>query len=233
MPPPLTLHVARDGKTIGQFPIDTAQQCLDGRIILPTDDCWHEGMTEWKPVSEVVVKQSLPPLPPPVDPPPLSNHPHPNTPNSSVGKKTSLAQKIAIGVGILCLSCCFTCSYFFDSSSTGGPQSSVSSNSESVPNVTRSPEPKKWFQNGTLHKATMAEWNMGSFENKRATAADFLASTIWEGHLNSPADFEKLKVKAEMLVKGMDIVGQSYTEESAVTVAAFYINNTSDLGPIN
>ena len=217
MPPPLTLCVARDGKTIGQFPIDTAQQCLDGRIILPTDDCWHEGMTEWKPVSEVVVKQSLPPLPPPVDPPPLSNHPHPNTPNSSVGKKTSLAQKIAIGVGILCLSCCFTCSYFFDSSSTGGPQSSVSSNSESVPNVTRSPEPKKWFQNGTLHKATMAEWNMGSFENKRATAADF----------------EKLKVKAEMLVKGMDIVGQSYTEESAVTVAAFYINNTSDLGPIN
>ena len=118
MPSPLTLHVARDGKTIGQFPIDTAQQCLDEGIILPTDHCWHEGMTEWKPVSEVVVKKSLPPLPPPVAPPPLSNHPLPATPNSSVGKKTTLAQKIAIGVGVVCLSCCFNCSDFFDSSST-------------------------------------------------------------------------------------------------------------------
>lgn len=140
MPPPLTLHVARDGKTIGQFPIDTAQQCLDVGIILPTDYCWHEGMTEWKPVSEVVVKQSLPPLPPPVDSPPLSNHPHPNMPDTSVGKKTSLAQKIAIGVGVLCLSCCFTCSYFFDSSSTGESRSLLPSSVDPLPNDLQSAE---------------------------------------------------------------------------------------------
>ena len=34
---------------------------------------------------------------------------------------------------------------------------------------------KLWYQGGTLHKATVAEWNTATSENKLATCADFMA----------------------------------------------------------
>lgn len=64
----------------------------------------------------------------------------------------------------------------------------------------------EWFQGGTLHRATYAQWNSASYENKLATASDWLASTKWKGHLNTPNDFARLKVKAGMLAKGLDEV---------------------------
>ena len=65
---------------------------------------------------------------------------------------------------------------------------------------------KQWFEGGTLHRATIAEWNDATYQNKLATAADFLVATKWSGHLNSLDDFRKLKVKAEILVVAIDEV---------------------------
>ncbi|UAJ72935.1 hypothetical protein IQE94_00790 [Synechocystis sp. PCC 7339] len=52
-----------------------------------------------------------------------------------------------------------------------------------------------WLKGGTLHNSTVLEWKNGSYENKLATAADWLASTIWKNHLNSASDFDVLKEK--------------------------------------
>lgn len=34
-------------------------------------------------------------------------------------------------------------------------------------------ETKKWFEGGTLHKATTVEWKAATYRNKTATSADF------------------------------------------------------------
>ena len=122
MASPVTLHVARNGQTIGQFPMDTAQQCLDSKIILPTDLCWFEGMTEWKPVSEIVVKQAPTQFPPPNNPPPPLNSPPSAVRDNNDGTKKTLIKNLAIACGILCLTCCMCSSFFF------GDDTSVESN---------------------------------------------------------------------------------------------------------
>lgn len=35
---------------------------------------------------------------------------------------------------------------------------------------------EEWYKGGTLHKATVAEWNGASFQNKLATSADWFVS---------------------------------------------------------
>lgn len=46
------------------------------------------------------------------------------------------------------------------------------------PNPSKSPTnsvEKKWYEGGTLHKATMREWKIATDENKLATCSDFIA----------------------------------------------------------
>ena len=69
-----------------------------------------------------------------------------------------------------------------------GSTSSKSSNKE-----------KRWFDYADLHTADLAQWKVAAQKNKIATAADWLAATKWKGHLNSPDDFDRLKVKLELL----------------------------------
>jgi len=38
--------------------------------------------------------------------------------------------------------------------------------------VTNANKPKEWYEGGTLHKATLSEWQSASYENKLATSAD-------------------------------------------------------------
>ena len=38
------------------------------------------------------------------------------------------------------------------------------------------PKQKEWYEGGTLHKATIAEWKAATESNKLATCADFVAS---------------------------------------------------------
>ncbi len=40
----------------------------------------------------------------------------------------------------------------------------------------RSPSGSKWYVGGTLHKATISEWNKASYSNKLATAADWVVN---------------------------------------------------------
>jgi hypothetical protein len=95
-----------------------------------------------------------------------------------------------------------------------------------------SPSQKQWFQGGTLHNATFAEWKKATYQNRLATAADFLASTTWKGHLNSKADFDKIKVKAAMLVKGINGSVPEGSEFMKVNeIAAALVTMSNDLGP--
>jgi hypothetical protein len=92
---------------------------------------------------------------------------------------------------------------------------------------------KRWFEYADLHNADLGQWRVAPERNKIATAADWLTSTKWKGHLNSPKDFERLKVKAKQLA---DAVDQSAVEPSlsfmkANEVAAAIIVIANDLDP--
>jgi hypothetical protein len=92
---------------------------------------------------------------------------------------------------------------------------------------------RRWVIGGNLHKATVGEWKNASYQNKLATAADWLAGTKWKGHLTSPNDFNRLKPKAQMLVYGVDasIAGQPVDYLKAAEIAAALIMMSNDLGP--
>jgi len=47
------IHVARSGKTIGTFGLNSLRDALISAKVLPTDHYWKAGMTDWKPVSEL------------------------------------------------------------------------------------------------------------------------------------------------------------------------------------
>ncbi len=83
------------------------------------------------------------------------------------------------------------------SSDGGGEKSGTARSSSSS---------KQWYENGNLHNATVAQWKGATYQNKLATAADWLAATKWRGYLKSPDDFDKIKVKAQMLVNAVDEV---------------------------
>ena len=74
---------------------------------------------------------------------------------------------------------------------------------------------------------------MASQRNKIATAADWLASSKWKGHLNSPGDFEILKVQAKKLSDAIDLSASdpNLGFMPAVDVADGIIKLASDLGP--
>jgi hypothetical protein len=110
-------------------------------------------------------------------------------------------------------------------------------NSSSSSNDTPSGSPSssdKWFQGGTLHQATMTEWKTATSQNKLATAADWLATTKWKGHLNTPEDFDEIKVKARMLVYAVDDAvpdDLGLDRMKAREIAASIIIMANDLGP--
>lgn len=91
-----------------------------------------------------------------------------------------------------------------------------------------------WFHGGNLHKATVSQWKSASYKNKLATAGDYLASTLWDNSLNSTNDFEKLKIKADQLVSGIDYVIRAQgTDDIKINEIAGTIIATSgnNLGP--
>ena len=55
-------YFSRDGSRSGPFDEATWQQMLAERQVLPTDLYWKEGMTDWRPASEVV-SFAPPPMP--------------------------------------------------------------------------------------------------------------------------------------------------------------------------
>jgi len=49
-----TIHVARDGANIGTFSIEEVQEGLRTGRFLPADMAWETGMSDWRPLSEVM-----------------------------------------------------------------------------------------------------------------------------------------------------------------------------------
>ena len=94
---------------------------------------------------------------------------------------------------------------------------------------------RQWLQGGNLHNATISEWKSATYQNKLATAADWLATTKWKGHLNSPNDFDKIKVKAQMLVKAVDevVTGKQIDFMKVTEISAAIVTMSNDLGPSN
>ena len=128
-------------------------------------------------------------------------------------------------ISLLALTCLLALAV--GSTDGGGEKSGTSSSSSSS---------KKWYQGGNLHNATYAQWKGATYQNKLATAADWLAAIKWKGHLNSKDDFDKLKVKAHMLVEAVDgsinVDDAGSLDSMNITeVAAIIITVSNDLGP--
>lgn len=49
---------------------------------------------------------------------------------------------------------------------------------------------KEWYEGGTLHRATAGEWLSASYQNRLATAADFLAAN------KAATNMDEIKVRA-------------------------------------
>lgn len=94
---------------------------------------------------------------------------------------------------------------------------------------------QKWFQGGSLHKSNVAQWKKATYRNKLATCGDFL-SILWKEHLNTKEDFQKLKVKAHILVGALDMWvslipdGDDGDYAPIAAMAVIIIRNRDDLG---
>jgi hypothetical protein len=49
----MLIHVARDGRELGQFNIEELQERITEHSILPTDYAWVEGMESWQLIHQV------------------------------------------------------------------------------------------------------------------------------------------------------------------------------------
>lgn len=64
---------------------------------------------------------------------------------------------------------------------------------------------ESWLHGGKLHFSTALEWQQASFQNKRATSADFLLALEEQGRLAIDiSDNERLKVHSEELTKKLN-----------------------------
>lgn len=62
----------------------------------------------------------------------------------------------------------------------------------------------KWYEGGTLHRATGAEWRHASAANRLATAADWYAAMFKREYGIPVSGLAKLRTGAELLVEGVD-----------------------------
>lgn len=221
------IHISRGGKELGQFPPDEIVKHLSSGLLMRTDLAWQDGMTEWKPIYEIVgVQQShLDDLPPSLESgslPPVAIQE-----TGQVSSKMSLTTKYIIA-GCVVFGCviCGVIGVFLPDENGGESEGGV---------VISDADKEEWFKKGTLQNASLAEWRDSSYDNKLATAAGWLTVTKWKGALNSTDDFDRLKVKADMLVKAVDKVATADVTQndslSATEIAAAIVTMSNDLGP--
>lgn len=75
-------------------------------------------------------------------------------------------------------------------------------------------ETQKWYQGGTLHKSTVAEWKNASDRNKLATCGDFVANMV-----DKSTSIDVIKIKSENLKTCIDeaVKGSDYTNDYKVS----------------
>ena len=68
--------------------------------------------------------------------------------------------------------------------------------------------PTKWYSGGSLHRATIKQWNDATYSNKLATAADWTLKVPGiQGKLLQSATMEPLRPYAFLLVECVDEAG--------------------------
>ena len=220
----MQIYVSKDGQQYGPYNLVQLKSYVKQGNFTTADLACYDGQN-WVQVSQVpglIETKQHRPTPPPI-PPQATPKPR---------KKRTLFSG--------CLILVFLCMIFGSISSTcsnGGDSISGGNDSEGIQNTKPSynerPQEKRWFEYGDLHNADLAKWRVASQRNKIATAADWLASSKWKGHLNSPGDFEILKVQAKKLSDAIDLSASdpNLGFMPAVDVADGIIKLASDLGP--
>jgi len=83
---------------------------------------------------------------------------------------------------------------------------------------------EQWFQGGSLHGSTVADWNHASYANRLATSADWaLASKNVEDLVRKSGDIATLKPFAEQLLSCIDRISHTdgiIDETHAIRVAS-------------
>lgn len=81
----------------------------------------------------------------------------------------------------------------------------------------------KWYQGGTLHRASVNEWNNASYSNKLATASDWASTrpTI-KAKVRNSGDIDTLRPYATELVECIDnaAAGKGYSNMRVSELAA-------------
>ncbi len=83
-------------------------------------------------------------------------------------------------------------------------------------------EPIAWYEGGTLHAVTVADWKRGSDKDKLATAADWLATTELGDKIASTPGFvdsSEFKGMAKDLVDAVDIYVEASPDSDQTKVA--------------
>jgi len=81
----------------------------------------------------------------------------------------------------------------------------------------------KWYENGTLHRASVAEWNRATYANKLATAADWaITRPQIKTKVKNSGSIDTLRPFASQLVTCVNeaAAGQGYGSMSVAEVAA-------------
>jgi len=82
------VFIARDGISIGEYPHQNLERLAQAGELQPTDDYWHNGMTEWQPLSKLLGPHAW-------DPEPPAKAPLPKVPVAVVAKRFLQAAGIA------------------------------------------------------------------------------------------------------------------------------------------
>ena len=96
----MQIHVDRGGQRFGPYSLEDVNRYLTDGTLLPSDLGWHDGMADWKPLTQVsgVVAGGGAPTPPGPPAPTAADAATPIAPPPAGGKKTSKGLKIALGV---------------------------------------------------------------------------------------------------------------------------------------
>lgn len=81
----------------------------------------------------------------------------------------------------------------------------------------------KWYENGTLHRGSVADWNRATYANKLATAADWaITRPQVKKKVKNSGSIDTLRPFASELVTCINeaAAGQGYGSKSVAEVAA-------------
>jgi hypothetical protein len=223
----MQIYLSKDGNQYGPYDIEQLRYYVEQKNFSISDLACYDGKN-WVQVSQVPGLVNTFPQSPPAPPKPVTAKSPKRTKNRKKGNFLSGCLGLIIfglvlgGFSKMCSTDSSTSLDDNENERNQGSTSSKSSNKE-----------KRWFDYADLHTADLAQWKVAAQKNKIATAADWLAATKWKGHLNSPDDFDRLKVKAVMLSAAVDesAADPDLGYIKAREVGAMIITSVNDLDP--